>query len=349
LTNNEIERKKKNHIEYAKILKVSNFSTANRILKRSILLSAAGHIGMNKCFKCKEPLTVDDFTIAHIKPWRRCYDRDGDANLFWDIDNIALEHAKCNCVDAEHWSKRVLIKHWPTEHECNKNVKDETLKLQLNFDHDLLGMEFGKANHRLFRQVMFKWCEKVGFNFCNKCTKPIRDIEDWTIEHIVPWRLGPTDDDKRHRFYSLENIGFSHLHCNCGGAQLGKGKTGYNGVKHYIDNRTGYETYQPSLVVKGKLIYLPTSTNLVEAAENYDMGLIKYRNGEGILNFPEKENEYIKKIADGWDEPLKCKICGGKHFGKGYCRKHHYHLAGGKEYRRQQYLKNERTSTKDIV
>lgn len=34
----------------------------------------------------------------------------------------------------------------------------------------------------------------------------------------------------------------------------------------------------------------------------------------------------------------KCKLCDNEHYGKGYCRRHWYHLCGGKEKRHQRYL-----------
>lgn len=51
------------------------------------------------------------------------------------------------------------------------------------------------------------------------------------------------------------------------------------------------------------------SQEVTECAEAYDMAVLKYLNGEGVLNFPEKIEEYKIRIANGWHEDLKCKIC----------------------------------------
>lgn len=51
------------------------------------------------------------------------------------------------------------------------------------------------------------------------------------------------------------------------------------------------------------------SQEVTECAEAYDMAVLKYLNGEGVLNFPEKIEEYKIKIANGWHEDLKSKIC----------------------------------------
>ncbi|KKL25623.1 hypothetical protein LCGC14_2403400, partial [marine sediment metagenome] len=43
---------------------------------------------------------IDDFTIEHKIPWL-----DNDSDLFWDLDNIAFSHNRCN--RPHHESKKV--------------------------------------------------------------------------------------------------------------------------------------------------------------------------------------------------------------------------------------------------
>ncbi len=342
MNDKERHRKSENGKRFAQILGVQHFTQAAKKLNKSIVWHLADQLGKNIC-SCGKKVDIDNFTIGHILPWRRCFSRDGNAELFWDTANIRLEHCQCNVTHDNYRSSCVdEIKNWPKIHLCNENVKNKPLKVQLNFDYDLLNMEFGKANHRLFRKIMFEWCVQLGLNECTKCHKTINKIEEWTVEHIRPWHSANVDADKKALYFDLNNIGYSHLHCNCGSANLGKGKSGYNGVDWYVNKRTGYQNWRARLKVGNKHMALVHHDDPVICAENYDMGVLKYRNGEGVLNFPEKQAEYLKKIQEGWNEPLKCKVCGGKHFGLGYCRKHHYTLGGGKEKRREQYLKNEK-------
>ncbi len=330
-------RQKEINAEFARILQVDHWGQAVQKLNKIVLLGVARKIEKHICYECEKEVILEDFTIAHIQPWRRCFSREGSADLFWDVGNIALEHRDCNTTEDNARTDDTGIRIQPTDHWCNRNVKDKFTKAQLNFDHDLLGIEFGKANKRLFRKIMFTWAEQAGLNNCQICTKSIKTIDDWTIEHIKPWLSGQTDEEKCQLFYSFDNIGFSHTHCNCRSSNLGKGKSGYKGVDWYENKKTGYATWRARIKVGKDHKTLKHSLDPVECAEAYDMGIIKYVNGEGSLNFPEKVDEYNIKIQQGWNEPLRCKICGGKHAALGYCRKHHYEYCGGKEKRKQRY------------
>jgi hypothetical protein len=48
----------------------------------------------NICFKCaKEIVTVDELSIEHKEPWEG-----RSAELFWDLNNIAFSHLRCNTI-----------------------------------------------------------------------------------------------------------------------------------------------------------------------------------------------------------------------------------------------------------
>lgn len=49
----------------------------------------AGH----KCYRCNGELTRDTFSIEHKKAW---LDSGEPVQLFFDLDNIAFSHMKCN-------------------------------------------------------------------------------------------------------------------------------------------------------------------------------------------------------------------------------------------------------------
>jgi len=46
----------------------------------------------NICVRCnKEIEIVEELSVEHIKPWEGI-----SAELFWDLDNVAFSHVKCN-------------------------------------------------------------------------------------------------------------------------------------------------------------------------------------------------------------------------------------------------------------
>lgn len=73
-------------------LSVSSFSVARNRLVKMILFGLVGHMGLDSCFKCNKKIeNIKEFTIEHKKPWL-----DVSPDLFWDLQNIAFSHSKCN-------------------------------------------------------------------------------------------------------------------------------------------------------------------------------------------------------------------------------------------------------------
>ena len=67
-------------------------STARNLLKRNIIYYLAQKTGMDICFRCGNRIEQpQDISIEHKTPWL-----DADITLFWDMDNIAFSHRKCN-------------------------------------------------------------------------------------------------------------------------------------------------------------------------------------------------------------------------------------------------------------
>lgn len=66
--------------------------TANGRLRKNILFHLLKRLGENKCFKCGDAIDkVEDLSIEHKEPWEG-----RSAELFWNIENIAFSHLKCN-------------------------------------------------------------------------------------------------------------------------------------------------------------------------------------------------------------------------------------------------------------
>ena len=72
-----------------------------------------------------------------------------------------------------------------------------------------LGMPFGTACGRLRKMVLFSVLKKHEENVCVRCNGAIELVDDLSIEHIKPWENVSVD-----LFWDLNNIAFSHIHCN---------------------------------------------------------------------------------------------------------------------------------------
>lgn len=79
-----------------------------------------------------------------------------------------------------------------------------------------LGMPFGTACGRLRKLIMFDMCRRLGEHICFRCGTEIEDISQFTIEHKVPWSGA---EDAVEKFFSLDNISFSHHACNVAAAR----------------------------------------------------------------------------------------------------------------------------------
>ncbi len=68
------------------------YGTAGNRLRKLIMFHLLEKHGENLCFKCGGRIeTAEELSIEHIRPWQL-----GGPHLFWDIDNIAFSHLKCN-------------------------------------------------------------------------------------------------------------------------------------------------------------------------------------------------------------------------------------------------------------
>ena len=66
--------------------------TASARLRKLVMFRLAQKLGEDVCYRCKGKIeTAEAFSIEHKEPWFN-----GDARLFWDLDNVAFSHLSCN-------------------------------------------------------------------------------------------------------------------------------------------------------------------------------------------------------------------------------------------------------------
>lgn len=70
-------------------------SSANRMLLRMIVFRLLERLDEARCFRCGQPMTVADYSIDHLVPWRG-----GNGDAFWDLDEISFSHEVCNRLAA---------------------------------------------------------------------------------------------------------------------------------------------------------------------------------------------------------------------------------------------------------
>lgn len=74
-----------------------------------------------------------------------------------------------------------------------------------------LGEDAGTAAHKLKKALLYHYVKLAGHHFCYQCGIEINNIEEFSVEHKIPW-LDSTNPNEL--FYNLDNIAFSHLSCN---------------------------------------------------------------------------------------------------------------------------------------
>lgn len=72
-----------------------------------------------------------------------------------------------------------------------------------------LGMPFGTASYRLKKMLLFMLVQETHRNMCYHCNDVIANVEDFSIEHKIPWL-----DNSPELFWAFHNVAFSHKRCN---------------------------------------------------------------------------------------------------------------------------------------
>lgn len=104
-----------------------SISTARTRLIKSLLFKLLNENDKNKCFRCNLTMTLEDFSIEHVKPW--AWEENG-FQLFMDTENVSFSHSYCNskyirksitrtkrktngmlakCSGCEEWKDRALF------------------------------------------------------------------------------------------------------------------------------------------------------------------------------------------------------------------------------------------------
>jgi hypothetical protein len=94
---------------------------ARDMIKKRFMLHLAEQLGVNFCYQCGEPVTTDDMSIEHKISFVGAED---PLTTFFDMDNIALSHKKCNTA-ARRTDKPTVH---PSMHSYNKGCRCDECK-----------------------------------------------------------------------------------------------------------------------------------------------------------------------------------------------------------------------------
>lgn len=71
------------------------YGTACNRLRKTILFKLVQQLDLDVCFQCGNKIeSVDELSIEHKSPWMY---NENSVEMFFDLDNIAFSHLKCNC------------------------------------------------------------------------------------------------------------------------------------------------------------------------------------------------------------------------------------------------------------
>lgn len=171
------------------------------------------------------------------------------------------------------------------------------------FYSEQVGQNYTTVTRNTQDQWLFNLIKAEGDNICANltCGKEIENMEDLSFA----WRIhfSTTEDPKEQEdlFYDEKNICFMHRRCSqsISGSKNNK-KNNLTGIGKYT-NENGGIRYRPRMSFSNsKPIQLINTDNEILAAETFDLATLKYHDGKGKINFPEKIEEYKQKINDGW-------------------------------------------------
>jgi hypothetical protein len=78
------------------------YGTAMGRLRKQLMFKFAVELGYDNCYKCDKPIeTVDELSIEHKEPWLM-----RSVEKFWDLDNIAFSHLRCNKPHTQNGGRR---------------------------------------------------------------------------------------------------------------------------------------------------------------------------------------------------------------------------------------------------
>lgn len=102
--------------------------TASAKLKKTIMFTMAEMLGLTICHRCGKRIDkVEEFSIDHKIDW---LDSDKPVELFFDLENIAFSHLRCNVKEARQTKQRTHPSHSAYRNGCRCDECKEIERLR---------------------------------------------------------------------------------------------------------------------------------------------------------------------------------------------------------------------------
>lgn len=97
------------------------FGTAKARLMKAILLKVLTDNGLNLCYRCQSPISSErELSIEHKVAWES-----KNADVFWDLDNIAFSHVLCNSLGSAAEQRKPCPEGFSWCHDCKQFLQIE--------------------------------------------------------------------------------------------------------------------------------------------------------------------------------------------------------------------------------
>jgi len=176
---------KANIKKYDEQLGMSVHIATNR-LKKQIMFDLGDANGVitkstSTCCICENPLSVEDMSIEHMKPWRN---QPNAIELFWDLKNIGFAHLVCNVGNTSQTVGNHNRARYMKGCRCELCVAANQ-----NYQNGWKAKQYPKA-HRHGTLTNYQYgcrctlCVDNNKTYHQKRKKTIKEPEVWTVEDL---------------------------------------------------------------------------------------------------------------------------------------------------------------------
>ncbi len=107
-----------------------SFSTANSQLRKMIMFRLVQQAGLDTCHQCEKKIEeIANFSIEHKTPW---LDSENPKELFFDLDNIAFSHTKCNYSNTSLRTKTASTTGYKGVHDTKRGIRRYRAQISVN-------------------------------------------------------------------------------------------------------------------------------------------------------------------------------------------------------------------------